>query len=100
MQKRQPPSISGLIVEETTLTLDEFCSACAVERDWIVVLVNEGILEPIGHKQSQWQFSGISLHRARTAIRLERDLGVNPAGAALVLDLLEEIASLRARLKE
>lgn len=100
MQKKELSSLSGLIVEETTLTLDEFCNACAVEREWILTLVDEGILEPMGHEQTQWHFSGASLRRARTALRLERDLGVNPAGAALVLDLMEEIATLRVRLKE
>jgi chaperone modulatory protein CbpM len=33
----------------------------------------------------------------RCALRLERDLGVNLAGAALALDLLDELNRLRAR---
>ena len=36
--------------------------------------------------------------RARTAIRLQRDLDINLAGAALVLELLDEIDTLRSRL--
>ena len=34
-----------------------------------------------------------------TAIHLNRDLGINWPGAALVLELLDEIESLRARLE-
>jgi chaperone modulatory protein CbpM len=33
------------------------------------------------------------------ALRLKRDLGVNIAGAALAIDLLEELEELRARLQ-
>jgi len=34
------------------------------------------------------------------ALRLQQDLGVNLAGAALALQLLEEAETLRARLRE
>jgi len=37
------------------------------------------------------------VRRVRCALRLESDLGVNLAGAALALDLLEELNRLRAR---
>ena len=40
-------------------------------------------------------FSAIELRRARTAMRLQRDLGVNLAGIALILDLLDEVDTLR-----
>jgi len=43
----------------------------------------------------QWRFSGASVYRARTIQRLQRDLGVNIAGAALALALLEEIDTLQ-----
>ncbi len=38
------------------------------------------------------------MKRVRCAMRLTRDLGVNYAGAALALDLLDELDLLRARL--
>ena len=37
--------------------------------------------------------------RVRTVLRMQRDLHVNLAGAALALDLLERIEALNARLK-
>jgi len=40
----------------------------------------------------------VSLRRIRCAQRLEEDLGVNTPGVALVLDLLEELERIRARL--
>jgi chaperone modulatory protein CbpM len=35
----------------------------------------------------------------RFVVRVERDLGVNVAGAALALDLLEELEGLRERIE-
>jgi chaperone modulatory protein CbpM len=55
-------------------------------------------VEPIGRRPESWQFRGVSLRRIRCAQRLEDDLGVNTAGVALVLDLLEELEELRTRL--
>jgi len=91
--------LTGLLLdEETTLTLGELSRACTVHAEWIIELVNEGILEPAGDDVTHWQFSGLSLNRARTTMRLQQDLGINLAGAALVLDLIEEVEALRSRL--
>ena len=54
---------------------------------------------PAGDSPEDWRFGGESLRRARLALRLSRDLEINPSGVALALDLLDEIASLRARLQ-
>jgi len=91
--------LTGLVLdEESLLTLDELSHACRVQTDWIIELVDEGLLEPSGQDTTRWVFSGPSLHRARAARRLQQDLGINIAGAALVLDLMEEIENLRGQL--
>jgi len=46
-----------------------------------------------------FEFHGVSVRRVRCAQRLEQDLGVNVAGAALALDLIEELERLRTRLR-
>src|SRR5512135_1665441 len=86
-----------LIDEEETLTVGELCSACAVHVEWVISLVEEGVLEPAGRGLSNWRFSGANLRRARMAASLQRDLGINLAGVALALDLLDEIDMLRKR---
>ena len=92
--------LTGFILEEQTeLTLGDLCRACAVESSSIMELVEEGVLTPAGEAPGQWRFTGLHLHRARVAARLQRDLGVNLAGAALALELLEEMEVLRARLR-
>jgi len=89
---------SGHIVEEEVeLTLADLSRACCVNAEWLIALVDEGVLEPV-EMEKPWRFSGASVYRARTVQRLQQDLGVNMAGAALALELLEQIDSLRARL--
>jgi len=86
--------VTGQIVEEEfTLSLEQLSVACDVERDSIVELIEQGVIDV----QPGGMFSGEVLRRARIAVRLQRDLGLNAAGASLVLELLERIEALEAR---
>jgi chaperone modulatory protein CbpM len=85
--------------EEKTLSLAEMSRACAMHAEWVVSLVEEGVLEPSGRSPANWRFSGACLRRALSAARLQHDLGINLAGVALVLDLIEEMETLRKRLR-
>ena len=92
---------SVLILEEQTdLTLADLCRACATPGDVIMALVDEGVLTPMGQTPDDWRFTGLHAHRAGVAVRLQRDLGINLAGAALALHLLDEMATLRAQLRQ
>ena len=91
--------INGILLdEETLLTLNDISQACSCSAEWVIELVEQGALDPIGQQQTQWRFPADNLQRARTAMRLQNDLGVNLAGVALALDLLDEIENLRVRL--
>ncbi|HZD52035.1 MAG TPA: chaperone modulator CbpM, partial [Woeseiaceae bacterium] len=63
----------------------------------VIEMVEEGVIEPAGGKHAEWLFPGHSLVRARAALRLVRDLDLNWPGAALALDLLEELQRLQQR---
>lgn len=94
------PQLSGIILEEQTeLTLADLCRACAVHAEYIIELVEEGVLAPVGDEPVCWRFTGIHMHRATVALRLQRDLGINLAGVALALQLLDEVEALRARIR-
>lgn len=97
----EPKILTGVLLEEEIVfTLADLSHACCVNAEWIVLLVEEGIVEPVtGTDIRQWRFSGTSLRRVRTAQRLQHDLGLNIAGIALALDLLDEIELLRRRLE-
>lgn len=90
----------GVIVEDNIeFTLIELSQACRADSAQLIALVEEGALMPSGSDASTWRFNGSALRRARAALRLARDLHLNAAGAALVLDLLDEVEALRSRLR-
>jgi chaperone modulatory protein CbpM len=85
------------------LTLEQLCSVCALERDWLVVRVREGLV-PVtsaagGDSDTEWRFTTTTLARVRRMREIERTYEAAPELAALVADLLEEMDSLRARLR-
>ena len=94
------PQVVGIILDEQAqLTLEELSRACAAHAELIIELVEEGVVAPIGREPDSWRFTGAHMRRARVAVHLQRDLGVNLAGAALALQLLDEVEALRARLR-
>jgi len=92
--------LTGHILEETSeLSLSELCRCCQISAESMIELVEQGIISPShGQTISQWRFQSSSLVRADKALRLKRDLQVNLAGTALVLELLDEIYELRTQL--
>lgn len=89
----------GALLEDACLTLDELSRACAVEHEWVIEHVREGLLATAGEEPAAWRFSSRDLQRARRLLRFERDFDAVPELAALVADLIEELADTRARLR-
>ncbi len=56
------PQLSAIILEEQmALTLAELSHACAVPAEFIVELVGEGVIAPLGREPHRWRFSGTHL---------------------------------------
>ena len=92
--------LKGTLLDEgVELSLEDVSVACSCSREWVVELVEEGVLEPHGSSRRNWRFSGASLVRAQTAMRLQRDFEIDVAGVALALELIDEIRILRERLQ-
>ncbi len=88
--------LAGVVLDEHfRVTLIEVCQICQVSAERVIELVDEGVIEVEGIEPPEWRFDALAFQRLQAALRLERDLGVNPAGAALALDLLEELRRLR-----
>jgi chaperone modulatory protein CbpM len=98
MTGKKTDLLNGEVVDDTMeITVVELCRSCAVDASLVEAMIDEGILEPVGKRGNDWCFSYISVKRTRTVVRLQRDLGVNLAGAALAIELLERLERLRRR---
>ncbi len=81
---------------EMSFSLEELCEICRIQSSEAEDFVRYDILVPNGTTVTQWTFDMEQLQRLRKAIRLQRDLELNYAGIALVMQLLAEIEELRA----
>ena len=100
MKSDKSKMLSGEVLEEDAeLSLDQLCRISELSEQEILELVEEGVIDPLGKRRSSWRFRAVSLRRIRISCNLQRELGVNAPGAALALDLLDELEELRARLK-
>jgi chaperone modulatory protein CbpM len=84
-----------LLDDSVEFSLAELCAACRVSEQLVIDIVAEGIVEPLAGESGQWRFSGIAVARIQRVIRLQQEFDVNLPGAALALELLEEIERLR-----
>lgn len=92
--------LTGEILEdEVVMSLAELCRQTHSTAEEIIAYVEHGLIEPEGRHPRQWSFRGGAVHRIQVARRIAHDLDINLAGMALVLDLLDEIERLQARLR-
>ena len=86
------------------VTLRELCEISGAPADFVVEMVEFGILEPAAgdrapEDRTHWQFATPAVRRSRRAVNLMRDFGINLEGMSLVLDLLDELDTNRRRIR-
>jgi chaperone modulatory protein CbpM len=86
------------LTEQHALELESFAVACGADLEFVRSLVDEGLITPFS-SDAGWRFGGEELARARRIQRLQRDFDANLDTVAVMLDLLDEIERLRARLR-
>lgn len=91
-------AIGVCLTGEHALELAEFAAACGIDPAFVRLLVEEGLLAPEA-EEPQWRFGGEELTRVRRIRRLQRDFEANLQSVAVMLDLIDEIERLRARLR-
>jgi len=96
---RDDEILIGSLMEDTWLTLEQVSAACAVEPEWLLRHIEEGLFPHADSVAGVWRFSAVSILRARRMRQLERDFEATPELAALMADLLEEVDALRTRLR-
>ncbi len=85
---KHSPELTDII-----MSLDELISACGQERQWVIALIEESIIE-YDVPESE-QFSGYQLTTVRRASRLSRDFEASVPAIGLILELLDELEQLR-----
>jgi len=79
---------------EHQVSAREVCRAYGIEHSFLISMIEYGIIEMHDHQIMDTSM----LHRVGIASRLHRELQVNTAGIAIILDLLDALESARTRL--
>lgn len=92
-------NVTGTVLEERALTAEELARACRVDVAWVFRRVETGVISA-ATSVPEPRFSGDDLLRARRVRMLEASFEADPELAGMVADLIDEVARLRARLRQ
>lgn len=84
------------LIEGDMLCIEDFARLCSVSTDWVLARLQDEILTATWRDETCF-FSSATLWRARQMVAIERQFDADPALAALVTDMIEEIRRLRDR---
>ena len=85
---------------EQRLTIESLASTVNVDPRMLEKFVTYGVVEPVQIDNGVEWFDIAAIGRVRMIGQLRRDLGINLAGIAVVLDLLERIERLQRQLSD
>ncbi|MGB3769082.1 MAG: chaperone modulator CbpM [Phormidesmis sp.] len=80
--------------DEQLYTFEYAAQITETSTTTVQVYIELGVIEPIGERLHSSEVARIAQIQ-----RLRRDLGLNLVGAAMVLDMAQELAQLRAQLE-
>lgn len=86
-------------VAHSCLTLEELAGRAGVHPELVEKFVSYGLLEPLAEAGGARLFAPSAVERLRAIVRLRRDLGVNLAGIAVILEMRERIEALREEIE-
>lgn len=84
---------------QSELSFEELCEVCHVTHEFIRELVAYGAIEPKGVSIEVWRFTPSHMRKIQIIKRLQHDLEVNLPGAALAMDLMDQMEQMRAQLE-
>ncbi|MFJ1571530.1 Chaperone modulatory protein CbpM [Pseudomonas fluorescens] len=84
---------STLIVQLDMRTL---CQEANITADWVIEIVEHGIVQPSGRTPEDWLFDDRAPVTLKRAVKLHQELELEWEGVALALELLEEVQHLRS----
>jgi chaperone modulatory protein CbpM len=81
--------------ESQELTLERLAASAGMHPDLVGRFVEFGLVEPIARIGETALFDPSAVERVRMIVRLRESLGINIAGIAVVLDLLDKFCALQ-----
>ena len=81
--------------EPQRFTIESLAERAGMHPDMVRCFVEVGLIEPLDRQSSSWSFDDAAVLRLRTIERLRRSLGINLAGIAVVMDLLDRVSALQ-----
>jgi chaperone modulatory protein CbpM len=85
---------------DEALTFDVVAETVGARRSLVVRLVRQGLLDTIESDAAEPRLPRSAIVQLRRMQRLHHDLGVNFAGAAIILDLVRRIEQLNRELTD
>ncbi len=85
------------LIDGDALSVEQLARLCGVSPQWVLARVRDELLSATW-QAGAWSFSAAAVWRARQMAAIERQFDADPALAALVADLSEEVQRLRAEL--
>ncbi len=82
------------------LTVDVIATIVGTKRSLVVRLAQQGLIETVDSEADEPLVPRRAVVRIRRMQRLRRDLGVNFAGAAIILDLTRRLEQMNRELAE
>lgn len=79
---------------EETLSVEALATAAGISSGRLLRLVRLGVIEPVAPEASE--FTAATAAKLRRMVRLRIDLGVGFVGAAIIVDLLQQLERLEA----
>lgn len=99
MTQSTPMPVAEIIGQELEADLEQVCRLCGLDSSELLDWVREGVAEPQGPETDRWRFSARQVRRVYVARRLKRDLELDTSALPVVLDLIEEVETLRRRVR-
>lgn len=85
--------------EHSLLTLEDLASAAGLRPELVDVFVRYQLIAPSVHTGSCPLFPTSSVQRLQRILHLRHDVGVNLAGVAVILEMMERIEYLQTELQ-
>lgn len=93
----QPGRQQGRSGSVEIFTVEQIAVRCGVEPDFIAQLVAHGVIDSLPDHPGR--FAPVVTLCVQKVVRIQRDLGVNLQGVAVILDLLRRIDDLEREIR-